>query len=75
MMKAYAAKRSEPVDQCLGSRGSSYGQPQITRVGTIERRVPHHRHGACSTEPFARSQRSERALARGPTELCATSVA
>jgi hypothetical protein len=68
MMKAYAAERSEPVDQCRGSHSGSYSQPQITRVGTIERRVPAPARGVIDGTvrafPALRSRTGERTRPR-----------
>ena len=62
MTEALAADRSERVDGRLGYRSGSYSRSLITRVGSIELRVPRDRSGLFSTELFERYQRSERAL-------------
>lgn len=62
MTEALAADRSERADGRLGYRSGSYARSLITRVGTIELRIPRDRSGLFSTELFERYQRSERAL-------------
>ncbi len=57
MTEALAAERSERVDGRLGYRSGSYSRSLITRVGTIELRVPRDRAGLFSTELFERYQR------------------
>jgi putative transposase len=46
----------------LGYRSGYYSRSLITRVGTLELRVPQDRDGRFSTELFQRYQRSEKAL-------------
>ncbi len=43
-------------------RSGHYRRRLITRVGTLELRIPQDRDGLFSTEVFSRYQRSERAL-------------
>ncbi len=69
MTEALAAERSERVDGRLGYRSGSYSRSLITRVGTIELRVPRDRSGLFSTELFERYQRSERALVSALAEM------
>ena len=69
MTEALAAERSERVDGRLGYRSGSYGRSLVTRVGTIELRVPRDRAGLFSTELFERYQRSERALVSALAEM------
>src|SRR5580692_8412208 len=64
-----AAERSGRVGGRLGYRSGFYGRSLITRVGTIELRVPRDRSGLFSTELFARYQRSERALVSALAEM------
>ena len=45
MTEALTAERSERVDARLGYRSGSYGRSLITRVGSIELRVPRDRSG------------------------------
>jgi putative transposase len=61
MAEALAAERSERVGGRLGYRSGFYSRSLITRVGTLELRVPRDRSGLFSTELFERYQRSERA--------------
>ena len=44
------------------SRSGYYSRPLVTRVGTLELRIPQDRDGRLSTEVFARYERSEKAL-------------
>src|SRR5271157_144570 len=69
LTEALAAERSERVDGRLGYRSGSYSRSLITRVGTIELRVPRDRSGLFSTELFERYQRSERALVSALAEM------
>lgn len=69
MTEALAAERSERVDGRLGYRSGSYSRSLITRLGTIELRVPRDRAGLFSTELFERYQRSERALVSALAEM------
>jgi transposase-like protein len=69
MTEALAAERSERADGRLGYRSGSYSRSLITRVGTIELRVPRDRSGLFSTELFERYQRSERALVSALAEM------
>jgi putative transposase len=69
MTEALAAERSERVGSRLGYRSGFYSRSLITRVGTIELRVPRDRFGLFSTELFERYQRSERALVSALAEM------
>ncbi len=69
MTEALSAERSERVDGRLGYRSGSYARSLITRVGSIELRVPRDRAGLFSTELFERYQRSERALVSALAEM------
>lgn len=69
MTEALAAERSERVGSRLGYRSGFYSRSLITRVGTIELRVPRDRAGLFSTELFERYQRSERALVSALAEM------
>jgi len=62
MNEALGAGKSERSAQRLGCRSGYYPRKLITRVGTLELRVPQDRAGRFSTEIFARYQRSEKAL-------------
>jgi len=57
---AAKGERSEPVVVC----SRYYSRSLITRVGTLELRVPQDRMGRFSTELFERYQRSEKAIPR-----------
>jgi len=52
-----------------GYRSGYYSRSLITRVGTIELRVPRDRAGLFSTELFDRYQRSEKALVSALAEM------
>ena len=62
MTGALSAEKSERIEGRLGYRSGSYQRALITRVGTLELRVPQDRAGRFSTELFERYQRSEKAL-------------
>ena len=64
MNEALGADKSERSAQRLGYRSGYYPRNLITRVGTIELRVPQDRQGRFSTEIFERYQRSEPSGAR-----------
>lgn len=56
-----ASKGERSIDR-KGYRSGYYTRSLITRVGTLELRVPQDRQGLFSTEVFERYQRSEKAL-------------
>src|ERR1700752_1337924 len=62
MTEALAAGKGERTEGRLGYRSGYYQRDLITRVGTLELRVPQDRAGRFSTELFERYQRSEKAL-------------
>ena len=62
MTEALSAEKGERTDGRLGYRSGYYSRALITRVGTLELRVPQDRAGRFSTELFERYQRSEKAL-------------
>ncbi len=62
MTDALGAEKSERTEGRLGYRSGYYSRALITRVGTLELRVPQDRAGRFSTELFERYQRSEKAL-------------
>jgi len=62
MTEAIGAEKGERTETRLSYRSGYYGRSLITRVGTLELRVPQDRLGRFSTELFARYQRSEKAL-------------
>jgi putative transposase len=62
MTEALGAEKGERTEGRLGYRSGYYGRALITRVGTLELRVPQDRAGRFSTELFERYQRSEKAL-------------
>jgi transposase-like protein len=57
-----SAEKGERTETRLSYRSGYCGRSLITRVGTLELRVPQDRLGRFSTELFARYQRSEKAL-------------
>ena len=69
MNDALGASKSERSAARLGYRSGSYPRKLITRVGTLELRVPQDRQGRFSTEIFARYQRSEKALVAALVEM------
>ena len=62
MTAALGAEKGERTAARLGYRSGYSGRSLITRVGTMELRVPQDRQGRFSTELCARYQRSEKAL-------------
>jgi putative transposase len=69
MNEALGAEKSERSATRLGYRSGSYPRKLITRVGTLELRVPQDRQGRFSTEIFERYQRSEKALVAALVEM------
>jgi len=69
MTEALCAEKSERTDSRLGYRSGYYQRSLITRVGTLELRVPQDRAGRFSTELFERYQRSEKALVGALAEM------
>ena len=69
MTEALGAAKSERTDGRLGYRSGYYERSLITRVGTLELRVPQDRAGRFSTELFERYQRSEKALVGALAEM------
>ena len=62
MSETIGAEKGERTETRLTYRSGYYGRSLITRVGTLELRVPQDRMGRFSTELFQRYQRSEKAL-------------
>lgn len=62
MTEAIGAAKSERREIRLSYRSGYYSRSLITRVGTLELRVPQDRMGRFSTELFARYQRSDKPL-------------
>jgi putative transposase len=62
MTETIGAEKGERTETRLAYRSGYYGRSLITRVGTMELRVPQDRLGRFSTELFTRDQRSEKAL-------------
>src|ERR1700741_5491684 len=56
------AEKGERTETRLAYRSGYYPRSLVTRVGTLELRVPQDRAGRFSTEMFQRYQRSEKAL-------------
>jgi putative transposase len=69
MTAALGAEKSERTEARLGYRSGYYGRSLITRVGTLELRVPQDRQGRFSTELFERYQRAEKALVTSLIEM------
>src|SRR5690349_24403483 len=69
MTEAVGAEKSERTPGRLSYRSGYYSRGLITRVGTLELRVPQDRRGRFSTELFERYQRSERALVAALAEM------
>jgi putative transposase len=62
MTEAIGAGKGERTETRVSYRSGYYNRSLITRVGTLELRVPQDRFGRFSTELFLRYQRSEKAL-------------
>jgi putative transposase len=58
----------------IGYRSGHYGRNLVTRVGSLELRVPQDREGRFSTELFERYQRSEKALVAALAEMYVAGV-
>ena len=69
MTEALGAAKGERSAGRLGYRSGYYGRSLITRVGTLELRVPQDRQGRFSTALFERYQRSEKALVGALAEM------
>lgn len=63
------ALRYERSAERRGQRSGYYRRNLITRVGSLELRVPQDRNGEFSTQVFERYQRSERALVSALAEM------
>ena len=62
MSEAIGAEKGERTAARLSYRSGYYSRSLVTRVGTLELRVPQDRAGRFSSELFERYQRSEKAL-------------
>lgn len=69
MTLALGAEKGERSAGRLGYRSGYYGRSFVTRVGTLELRVPQDREGRFSTRLFERYQRSEKALVGALAEM------
>jgi putative transposase len=69
MTAALGAEKGERTEARLGYRSGYYPRALITRVGTLELRVPQDRDGRFSTRLFERYQRSEKALVGALAEM------
>jgi len=69
MQEALGVAKGERSAERLGYRSGYYPRKLITRVGTLELRVPQDRPGRFSTEIFSRYQRSEKALVAALVEM------
>lgn len=69
MDECVGAGRYERSGERLGYRSGHYSRNLMTRVGTLELRVPQDREGRFSTEVFERYQRSEKALVAALVEM------
>src|ERR1700745_266212 len=75
MTQAIGAAQGERTEPRLAYRSGYYSRSLITRVGTLELRVPQDRDGRFSTELFQRYQRSEKALVGTLAEMYVQGVA
>jgi len=69
MEAVVGASKGERSPERQGYRSGHYTRRLITRVGTLELRVPQDRAGRFSTEVFERYQRSEKALVAALVEM------
>ena len=69
MEEALGAAKSERIDGRRGYRSGYYERKLITRVGTLDLRVPQDRDGRFSTEIFERYDRAEKALVTSLVEM------
>jgi putative transposase len=69
MTEAVSAEKSERTPARLSYRSGYYSRSLITRVGTLELRVPQDRQGRFSTELFERYQRAEKTLVAALVEM------
>ena len=69
MTAALGAEKGERTSGRLGYRSGYYTRSLVTRVGTLELRVPQDRDGRFSTRLFERYQRSEKALVGALAEM------
>lgn len=69
MTLALWAEKGERSAARVGYRSGYYSRSLVTRVGTLELRVPQDRDGRFSTRLFERYQRSEKALVGALAEM------
>jgi len=69
MTAALGAEKGERTPGRLGYRSGYYTRSLVTRVGSLELRVPQDREGRFSTRLFERYQRSEKALVAALAEM------
>jgi len=69
MTDSIGAAKSERCEARQGYRSGYYPRRLVTRVGTMELRVPQDRQGRFSTQLFERYQRSEKALVAALVEM------
>ena len=69
MTETIGAEKGERTETRLAYRSGYYPRSWVTRVGTLELRVPQDRAGRFSTELFQRYQRSEKALVGALAEM------
>lgn len=69
MTAAVGAEKGERTPGRLGYRSGYYTRSLVTRVGTLDLRVPQDRDGRFSTRLFERYQRSEKALVAALAEM------
>ena len=69
MAEALGASKGERTEGRRGYRSGYYERKLITRVGTLDLRVPQDRDGRFSTELFERYDRAERALVTTLVEM------
>ena len=69
MAKTIGADAYKRCDDRTGYRSGYYSRQLVTRVGTMQLRVPRDREGKFSTQLFERYQRSEKALVAALAEM------
>lgn len=69
MTDSLGAAKGERCEARQGYRSGYYPRRLVTRVGTMELRVPQDRQGRFSTQLFERYQRAEKALVAALVEM------
>ena len=68
------AERYESTKECTDSRSGTRAHPLVTRLGSIELKVPRHRNEPLETMVFENYKRSEAALVTTMAEMVVAGV-